>query len=827
LAEQLATAIKEIVEAIDKHNENKNTNYVLRQVASAYYYLPNEPVVLITGEADDVKLTQRYSQDGLECKILSDASVQYPIDKKAIEKIIAVIQENNNSLFPEKSIALSTWTQNPWHPFLLEWEVEFFPTHIKGNLHPDSRSYEQDFITENYTLTEDKVDLFIAEDGGNTTQSANVYSGYSILTPHAGIQLKKKLEDYLQKAELKEENKKLLDTYYQETPIPNEQQSPDYLEQHIDDIKKWYEGKSEEDKNARNPVYTALRAYQKLLKLNYLSQALGGFNAGLLMHKQTMQLSITDPLGFDDYQVFAQQVRDAVQDSIKIAPQPLNDFNPIRAGEMKILRLALVDTFGQKRNFDFSESNYNFVTTELMDSASDYRVVLPPRLTQPARINFRWLSANYGDREMNAHPATTPICGWILPNNLDNSLMIYDNQGQALGSINQNAEWEAAPGSVAAVYSVDAVANEHLRKVVEYIAVKPDGTKEQKQEFLSKFISELDNALENIDPENFAQHESLALLMGRPIAVVRASVNLELQGLPAINQDWNVFRLDMTRDTRETDDFTTVKFPIRIGEYEQLNDGLVGYWLEDEQGCLSEEFYASQSNREQSEVSPKKSNSIVFHSEDQPINIIHQSIDAPPQFLTMLVDPRGKVHATSGILPTKAIDIPPDQYTAALQGIEITFLSAPILTPGKISLPLPDEPGYVWSWLEYAKNTWSEISTIPTIAKSLFVGQFDDEMEANSVWEYLLDEQVGWLQLMPTNSNKAIVISKDRRKMLKLEGNFEGLEEKIEVIFDLNQDKINPVSTEAKFEKSQVTSKAVLPSQQEICEGWLKLSQVK
>jgi hypothetical protein len=63
--------------------------------------------------------------------------------------------------------------------------------------------------------------------------------------------------------------------------------------------------------------------------------------------------------------------------------------------------------------------------------------------------------------------------------------------------------------------------------------------------------------------------------------------------------------------------------------------------------------------------------------------------------------------------------------------------------------------------------------------------------------------------------------------MLKLEGNFEGLEEKIEVIFDLNQDKINPVSTEAKFEKSQVTSKAVLPSQQEICEGWLKLSQVK
>ena len=34
---------------------------------------------------------------------------------------------------------------------------------------------------------------------------------------------------------------------------------------------------------------------------------------------------------------------------------------------------------------------------------------------------------------MNAHPAATPICGWLLPNNLDNSLMVYANTGQALG----------------------------------------------------------------------------------------------------------------------------------------------------------------------------------------------------------------------------------------------------------------------------------------------------------------------------------------------------------------------------------------------------------
>ena len=85
--------------------------------------------------------------------------------------------------------------------------------------------------------------------------------------------------------------------------------------------------------------------------------------------------------------------------------------------------------------------------------------------------------------------------------------------------------------------------------------------------------------------------------MGRPIAVVRAVVNLELRGQPAINQDWNVFRTDIERDLKReltqagrdggTDPpnakltpLKGVRFPIRLGDDYQLNDGLVGYWKE-------------------------------------------------------------------------------------------------------------------------------------------------------------------------------------------------------------------------------------------------------
>ncbi|MBV7335392.1 hypothetical protein KFU94_45565 [Chloroflexi bacterium TSY] len=67
----------------------------------------------------------------------------------------------------------------------------------------------------------------------------------------------------------------------------------------------------------------------------------------------------------------------------------------------------------------------------------------------------------------------------------------------------------------------------------------------------------------------------------------------------------------------------------------------------------------------------------------------------------MLADPRGVVHATTGILPTVSVSIPPDQYTNALRAIEVTFPTAPLLTnPNRICIPLPDEPGDQWAWLD-------------------------------------------------------------------------------------------------------------------------------
>lgn len=741
LAAQVAATLRETIGRVHALNQalaqvadrgqSKPPTYALRQSSAARYWQPADPVVLISGDA--AKATVRHGQDGrlnpdhlLECHLLADDTFRYPPRAEDLANIRAALQR----LEPANTIAFATQSEQPWNPFLLEWEVELFPLEDGGNLQPGHQTYAEDFIATHYALPENGVELAVKSGQAKVTRAANIYTGSTVLTPHAGKQLKNRLEAWLNEAPVR--GQKLLAAFYQATGIPSERQTAADLPGQIDDLQQWYAaqpdsllntpGKAAED----DPTYTVIRAYRALLQQPVLAQALGGFHEALLMHKQTLQLPIADPLGFADYQAFTETVAQAVQGRNRSAPQPLSDFNPIRTGVMRFLRLRLVDTFGQVKALDCSDVA---AANPLTVPGSPHLVALPPRLAQPARLNFRWLAADQGDQEMNDHPATSPICGWLLPNNLDGSVLVYDGQGKQLGAIDQRAAWESAPGSNPTLHPQD-IANAGLRRLVTYLL-------RQGATFIGDFIAALDGALEQIEPENFAQHQNLALLMGRPLAVARATLGFELQGLPACHQGWHALRQDMQRSYRETDDFTQVVFPIRLGEYRQLNDGLAGYWLETEAGYAHDRFYSPQSNA--------IDNPQIQTHADGPI-LINQRVAAAPQTLTMLVDPRGKIHATTGILPTKAIEIPPDQYSAALQAMEIIFMSSPIITPAHtINLALPAEPGYGWSWLEREGQTWTTITT--TEARD---GVTISPMREQAL--FVRDQEIreGWLKLSPT-----------------------------------------------------------------------------
>jgi hypothetical protein len=474
-----------------------------------------------------------------------------------------------------------------------------------------------------------------------------------------------------------------------------------------------------------DPVCTALCGLDEMEGKQLLAQALTGFNDALLGLHQSYQLPIEDPLGFACEQEFAGRVRRLVGSHNRSAPDDAGGFNPIRAGRLDVKRLRLVDTFGQIEDLEFGEPR----VSRSLRPKDGKGIVLPPRFVQPARLNLRWFSAKDDKTETSAAPTSTPICGWLVLDNLDRSLLVYDAGGRALGVISSGksetdvlnsekrtglwqAGWQAAPGedSAATVWNID---DANLRRLAQWlIAQATTGDWEG-------LLNRVETALENIDPEGFAHHEDLAVLMGRPLAVVRAQLSVGLCGPPAIHQGQDALLVDMKGSARRTDAFEGVEIPIRLGEHQRANDGLVAYWRETDAGLGETAFWPQ---------------------DDQGVTL-RLAPASKPLTLTMLVDPLAEVHATTGVLPTKSITIPASMYAAALKGIEVTFRSqGPILTRmGRLDLPLPVEAGYAWSWIERDDRGWTSVASD--------VGATEDD----GAFSGPIVAREGWLKLTKAN----------------------------------------------------------------------------
>lgn len=80
----------------------------------------------------------------------------------------------------------------------------------------------------------------------------------------------------------------------------------------------------------------------------------------------------------------------------------------------------------------------------------------------------------------------------------------------------------------------------------------------------------------------------------------------------------------------------------------------------------------------------------------------------------MLVDPRGIVHAGTGILPIQPLTIPGEYVEPALAQMEVTFRSGPQLTATEqLKMPTPANSQGKWSWIQHPSvTTWEEITTI-------------------------------------------------------------------------------------------------------------------
>jgi len=352
------------------------------------------------------------------------------------------------------------------------------------------------------------------------------------------------------------------------------------------------------------------------------------------------------------------------------------------------------------------------------DTANAAKLYLPPRVLSPVRLEAHWLSAAHnndvagiGDDflESNDHPATSPVCGWLLPNHLDLALMCYDADGTAIGSfvrIGDTLRYQTRAGNstnrsndLAADIGPkptsgprpDRPVNNQLAELMWFI----DG---QSAEFLTDLLATIDASTTFIAPSHAAQDIAVSILVGRPLAVVRTALGLSTAGgtLPvsqakaalqqAIGGPWTAYP---DRQAHTSAALGGVEFAITVGAHTDLDDGLVAYLPEGEEPSRYGIVYST--------AAPEHADPALQRPGPETVTF---SLNATQAIFTALIDPRAPIHLTSGILPTTSLQIPPEQYARAMQQLGITFTTRPVLQDQLgLRLPLPTEPGYRWAWV--------------------------------------------------------------------------------------------------------------------------------
>lgn len=591
-----------------------------------------------------------------------------------------------------QGLALNSQTsgwKDPFLPLFLVWSASFNP--FEKAEKPDATAYDPEFMTGHFTIDENAVEFNVRESAPALTPGTITLSG--------SVSLSSRIADPM-----------------------------------IDQIVKYRE-------NAGDNADTLIAVVDYLRRKPLLSQCLEGINASVLSLKGGLQLRPFNP--FYDAEPSATRlngnstnfpsvyqncptyfVASSVGKEMSHVPGgALSTYHPVRVGFLDIDTVDVVDVFGRKRRLiDKGDKDKVIAASALKPGVhctggKEHHLYLPPRLAQSSRLRFRWLAADSDTVEFNSSVTMSPICGWIVPNHLDNSLALFTGDGEALGSLgvvgNQdNVTWRSPAGHEAKGIEEDLkMANPTLRDFATYINGKG-------RVFFNALNDAIENAHTYIMPANNQASQALAVLMGRPIAIVKAGLRLELEGLPAFDtgaaslaQAMNdtVNGYDWT--SRNIANITKVRFPIRLGDRNHLEDGLIAYMHGD--GSF-DTIYAPAANQ----------NAIPGVVRPKPDTIVlepNASIDPPEKnsadkaekiadmcdcnktlrqkVVTMLIDPCAKIHAAAGVLPVKAIDLPPEIYIPALRKMAVTFFTHPVLRGNqKLDLPFPDEPGYQWSW---------------------------------------------------------------------------------------------------------------------------------
>lgn len=364
----------------------------------------------------------------------------------------------------------------------------------------------------------------------------------------------------------------------------------------------------------------------------------------------------------------------------------------LRAGVLELRRLRVVDTYGQVVDLlgsgpsDPVAPGRLGVHDDLAVPAHPDLVAQVPRFTAPARILLRYVDGIDGSEDIG--PGVSPVCGFLMPTQIDGTLAFLDAEGRNLGRLVPDpatgTAWEEEPGLPAALGrlpgrlienpTLGALGDGMLRFDTVRAGVRRDSTATA----LDSMLRVIDTTGSTVDATGVTGDTHLALLLGRPVAVLRARLTLEVD------------------DEAGAQANAATSVAVRLGSLAHLDDGLLGYFA---RGDFSLLHAIDPAIVEQAPPRPGTTPAdIASGGYVDPSGVVWVQPGRPVE-LALLVAPGADVRLTTGLLPAKAIGVRREWLDAWLEKLTPTLRAGPVLRdPRTTRLPVSTEVRGTWSW---------------------------------------------------------------------------------------------------------------------------------
>jgi hypothetical protein len=417
-------------------------------------------------------------------------------------------------------------------------------------------------------------------------------------------------------------------------------------------------------------------------EFDFLSQSLEGFNDWLLQQDGRAQVP-TEPAvaGLTDDQGYVPD--GAIADHT-------DRFDPVRAGRFAFTDLCIVDRFGQifplvtSGDGGSAYKQYPIRTDSVAPNRALYGdkpgepelinperfIQLPPRLLQDTRLAHVLTPAS---------PATaggSPIAGWLLVNYLDQTLGVYGPVGQALGELrlihttarDRDLVYTPLPHAPYADENDERFDRDHPHLVGFLLGLlDPDNDPEYRVTAFEALLATINKSHRHRVDRVPHDDQLPARLIGRPVALIRTDLTVQLQGPPLTDPS-----MATILDPPEPD-YPDHTWPIRLGDPYDLLDGLIGYYTsEPDQDIDYSQLHAVNPDTDHA-YTPAIGNGADLALPARPDS------RRTTRHLTLLAHPHLPVHATTGILPVHAVHLDADLVHDALARIRACFRLSPLL----------------------------------------------------------------------------------------------------------------------------------------------------